>query len=73
MQQKAVELLNAVAVFSNNIYAKENKLVSYDKVSMSEAIEFLADYYEIYATNNLKIKTLFSKKSATSPSVRSSP
>lgn len=61
MQQKAVELLNAVAVFSNNIYAKENKLVSYDKVSMSEAIEFLADYYEIYATNNLKIKTLFSK------------
>lgn len=61
MQQKAVELLNAVAVFSNNIYAKENKLVSYDKVSMSEAIEFLAGYYEVYATNNLKIKTLFSK------------
>ena len=66
MQQKAVELLNAVAIFSNNIYAKRNKLASYDKASLSEASDFLSDYYEVHASSNLKIKTLFSKNALNS-------
>ncbi len=61
MQLKAVELLDAVAVFSNNIYAKENKLPSFDKNKLQSATDFLSNYYEDFASSNLKIKTLFSK------------
>ena len=61
MQLKAVELLNYVAIYANNVYAKDNKLAVYDKTKMNEASEFLAEYYEKIASKNLKIKTLFSR------------
>lgn len=66
MQLKAVELLNFVAIYANNVYAKDNKLAAYDKSKMNGAIEFLSEYYEKIASTNLKIKTLFSRSAFTS-------